>query len=146
MRLLEEYENECKTKSSGQDTATEDSKPSSPVKLCLKENHYSDCQTCDTDNIPPVSPEGETEKSLIIDATSKLFSFVKTAMDSLDLLENDYETEESSASSYEKCSKGDMKIDSMEIGSNDGLEITIKEKGDMVVLGNGKEKGKNITI
>lgn len=138
MRLLQEYENECKTKTSNENLATDkdNSQPSSPQKLPLDENHYSDGKPLETEGVSPTSDKEDLEKSLITDAKNKLFSFVKTAIDSLDLLENDYETEESSISSYEKCPKSGENIES-NVGSSENLKITMKEKGDMVVLGNG---------
>lgn len=143
-RLLQEYENECKTKSSDEEGTVDSSKSTSPLKLPLKENHYSDGKSPESGNVQPLSDE-ESETSLILDAKNKLFSFVKTAIDSLDLLENEYETEESSVSSYEKCPKKGESIDNEEVDLSSNLEITIKEKGDMVVLGSSKDRGDNDT-
>lgn len=139
MRLLQEYENECKTKSSDEDLTAKDSSPSSPHKLPLNENHYSEGKAHETDNVPP-ELDDESGNSLIVGAKNKLFSFVKTAIDSLDILENDNETEDSSSSSFEKCSKSDVKNERESNDSSQSMHITMKEKGDMVVLGN---KGTN---
>ncbi|XP_034244407.1 BSD domain-containing protein 1-like isoform X2 [Thrips palmi] len=139
IRLLQEYEKECKTKPSDE-LETHDSTPSSPRKLPLKENHYSDGKS--PENGSALSPSDEdSEKSLISDAKNKLFSFVKTAIDSLDLLENDYETEESSSvSSYEKCPKSGETTESDNIGACQNLDLTMRDKGDMVVLGKSRDK------
>lgn len=145
IRLLQEYENECKTKPSDE-LETQDSTPSSPRKLPLKENHYSDGKS--QENSSALSPsDEESEKSLILDAKNKLFSFVKTAIDSLDLLENDYETEESSSlSSFEKCPRSGETTENENIGACQNNDITMKEKGDMVVLGKGRDKGEDDTF
>lgn len=134
IRLLQEYENEFKTKPLDE-LETQDSTSSSPRKLPLKENHYSDGKLQENGSALSLSDE-ESEKSLILDAKNKLFSFVKTAIDSLDLLENDYETEESSSlSSYEKCPKSGETTENEITDDCQNMDITMKEKGDMVVLG-----------
>ncbi|KAK3914561.1 BSD domain-containing protein 1-A [Frankliniella fusca] len=144
IRLLQEYENEFKTKSSDEEAKVDGQKSTSPLKLPLKENHYSDGKSPESGNVQALSDE-ESETSLILDAKNKLFSFVKTAIDSLDLLENDNETEESSVSSYEKCPKNGEVIENEEVDMSSNLEITVKEKGDMVVLGKSKDRDENDT-
>ena len=139
IRLLQEYEKECMIKSSDEDLPAKNSKSSSPHKLSLNENHYSNGKS-ETENVPSLSEEEEAGGSLIIGAKNKLFSFVKTAIDSLDLLENENEneTEDSSTSSFEKCPKSDEKVDGQI--NDQSMGITMKEKGDMVVLGKAKDK------
>lgn len=145
IRLLQEYEKECKTKPSDELEA-QDSTSSSPRKLPLNENHYSDGNSQVNGSAHSLSDE-DSETSLILDAKNKLFSFVKTAIDSLDLLENDYEneTEESSSvSSYEKCPKSGETTENENIDNCQNMDLTMKEKGDMVVLGKGRDKGKHV--
>jgi len=123
MRLLEEYEHECKTRrpSNGQKPTENQRKLEETPSLPLEENHYSEIDRGRKDTSE--DSEGQSVTSLLDSARDRIFSLVKSAMDSLELTE----TEEKAESEVKPEAEADDEkvID----------RLVVKERADMVIVG-----------